>query len=156
MGGQEISMIGFYFQKTNVGSHVLKNKFLPYKLIGKMLFIQCDHGFILPSKVKKMDYQDTKHIWNCIQFSTRMSMERAFGMLKSKFKFFNSKRVNIPFCHMLDLVIDCICLHNMCIANLDDFNMDWALKVQKIAQIQHLGTWKKLIFFGLLKDQSNK
>ncbi len=41
------------------------------------------------------------------------------------------KKVNIPKHHMLNLMISCICLHNMCIINLDDFYMDWALKVQK-------------------------
>jgi hypothetical protein len=28
----------FFFQKTNVGSHVWKNKFLPYKLIGNAAY----------------------------------------------------------------------------------------------------------------------
>jgi hypothetical protein len=35
-----------------------------------MLLIQCGHSFIFPSKVKKMDYQDTKHIgivYNLVQ-----------------------------------------------------------------------------------------
>jgi hypothetical protein len=35
-----------------------------------MLFIQCDYGFILPSKVRKMEYQDTNHIgilYNLVQ-----------------------------------------------------------------------------------------
>jgi hypothetical protein len=41
------------------------------------------------------------------------------------------KKVNISLHHMLDLVITCICLHNMCIANSDGFDMDWALEVKK-------------------------
>ncbi len=85
-------------------------------------------------------------------------MERVFGMLKSRFRIL-LKRVNIPFCHMLNLVMACICLHNMCIANLNGFDMDWALEVQKNAQIEANTTFvnlKKANFFVLLKKQSNK
>jgi hypothetical protein len=39
----------------------MKDKFLHYKLIGDAI-IQCNHGFILPSKVRKLDYQNIKHI----------------------------------------------------------------------------------------------
>jgi hypothetical protein len=56
-----------------------------------------------------------------------MLVERAFGMLKGKFKLL-LKRVDIPLRHMLDLVMACICLHNMCIANSNGFDMDWALE----------------------------
>jgi len=87
-----------------------------------------------------------------------MSMERAFRMLKNKLKIL-LKKVNIPFCHMPNLVMACICLHNMCIANLDGFNMDWALEVQKNAQIETnttFGNLEKTNFLGLLKKQSNK
>jgi len=36
MGAQEISMIWLFSKKTNAGSYVMKEKFLPYKLIGDM------------------------------------------------------------------------------------------------------------------------
>jgi len=48
-------------------------------------------------------------------------MQRAFGMLKGRFKIL-LKIINISFCHMLDLVMVCICLNNMCIANSDGFD----------------------------------
>ncbi len=48
-------------------------------------------------------------------------VKRAFGMLKERFKIL-FKRVDIPLCHMLDLMA-CIYLHNMCIANSDGFDM---------------------------------
>jgi hypothetical protein len=44
-------------------------------------------------------------------------------MLKGRFKFL-FKRIDIPLCHMPDLVMVYMCLHNMCIANLDGFYMD--------------------------------
>jgi hypothetical protein len=62
--------------------------------------------------------------------SINVSMEKYFGMLKGMFKIL-FKRVNIPLCYMLDLVITYIVLHNMCIVNLNDFNMDWALEAQR-------------------------
>jgi len=46
-----------------------------------------------------------------------------FKMFKGRFLIF-LKRVDIPFCHMLDLVTICICSHNMCIINSDGFEMD--------------------------------
>jgi hypothetical protein len=61
-----------------------------------------------------------------------MLIERGFGMLKGMFRIL-FKRVDIPLCHMLDMVTTCICLHNMCIVNLDSFDMDWALEAQRKA-----------------------
>jgi hypothetical protein len=52
-----------------------------------------------------------------------MSVEKTFKMLKGRFRIL-LKGVNIPLCRMLDLVMACICLYNMCIANLDGFDMD--------------------------------
>jgi hypothetical protein len=61
-----------------------------------------------------------------------MLIQRTFGMLKGRFRIL-FKRINIPLGHMLDLVIACICLHNMCIANSNGFDMDWALKAKNKA-----------------------
>jgi hypothetical protein len=48
-------------------------------------------------------------------------------MLKERFKIL-FKRVDIALCHMLDLMMACICLHNMCITNLNGFDTNWALE----------------------------
>ncbi len=56
-------------------------------------------------------------------------------MLKGRFKIL-LKIINIPLCHMLDLITTCICLHNMYIANSAGFDMDQALEAQKDAQIE--------------------
>jgi len=42
--------------------------------------------------------------------------------------------VDIPLCRMPNLVMACICLHNMCIANSNGFDMDLILEAQKEAQ----------------------
>ncbi len=77
----------FFFQKTNVGSHVWKNKFLPYKLIGNAAYPMWP-WFCFSFKGEKDELPRYKAHWNFIQFSTRMSMERAFGTLTNKFKIF--------------------------------------------------------------------
>ncbi len=48
------------FQKTKLGNRVMKDNFLPYKLIRDLL-IQCNHGFTIHSKVRKMGCQNIKH-----------------------------------------------------------------------------------------------
>jgi hypothetical protein len=105
---------------------MMKNIFLPYKLIGDVTY-PMQPSFNSPFKGDKDGLPRYKAHWNFIQSSTKMSVERAFGMLKGKFKLL-LKRVDIPLRHMLDLVMACICLHNMCIANSNGFDMDWALE----------------------------
>jgi hypothetical protein len=92
-----------------------------------MLLIQ---WFYFPFKGEKNGLPRYKAHWNFIQSSTRMLIERTFGMLKRRFRIL-LKRVDIPLRHMSDLVTTCIRLHNMCNVNLDGFDMDWALEAQK-------------------------
>jgi hypothetical protein len=54
-----------------------------------------------------------------------MLVERIFGMLKGRFRIL-LKRIDNPLYHMLDLMTTCICLHNMCIANLNGFDMNFS------------------------------
>ncbi len=70
-------------------------------------------------------------------------MKIAFGMLKGRFKIL-LKKVNIPLHHMPYLVMAHICSHNMCIANLDGFDMDWAMEAQRYAQIETNKTFGNL------------
>ncbi len=83
-----------------------KKKKKPYELIRNVAYPMWPQ-FYFPFKGEKDGLPRYKAHWNCIQFSTRMSMERAFGMLKSRFRIL-LKRVNIPFCHMPNLVMACI------------------------------------------------
>ncbi len=79
-----------------------------------------------------------------------MSIERTFKMLKGRFKIL-LKGIDIPLCHMLDLVMACICLHNMCIANLDSFDMDQALDAQRKAQVETNSTFGNIKGIDLFK-----
>jgi hypothetical protein len=60
-----------------------------------------------------------------------MLVERTFKMLIQRRFIILFKRMDIPLCSMLNLVMACICLHNMCIANSNGFDMDLALEAQK-------------------------
>jgi hypothetical protein len=79
-----------------------------------------------------------------------MPIERIFGMLKGRFSIL-LKRINNPLCRMLDLVMACICLHNMCIANSNGFDMDWALEAQRKAQAEANSTFGHIKRVDLFK-----
>jgi hypothetical protein len=63
---------------------------------------------------------EKKH-WNFIQSSTRMAVERAFGMLKGRWRIL-LKRIDMPLQNVPVVVEACICLYNMCIIHRDDFD----------------------------------
>jgi hypothetical protein len=109
-----------FFQKAKLENWVMKDKVLPYKFIGDVYPMQPWFYFLFKSE--KDGLSRYKAHWNFIQSSTRMSIEKTFGMLKGRFRIL-LKRIDIPLCCMLDLMMTYICLHNMCIANLDGFDI---------------------------------
>jgi hypothetical protein len=76
---------------------VIRDKFLPFKLIKKIIY-PMQPWFYFPFKSEKDGLPKYKSHWNFIQSSTRMSMEITFGMLKGRFRIL-LKRVDIPLCH---------------------------------------------------------
>ena len=79
-----------------------------------------------------MDYLK-ESIWNFIQSSTRMTVERVFGILKGRWRIL-LKRIDMPLQNVLDIVTASLCLHNLCILENDDFDMDWARSVEEELQ----------------------
>jgi hypothetical protein len=74
---------------------MMKDKFLPYKLIGNVTY-PMRPWFYFPFKGEKYGLSRYNSHWNFIQSSTRMSMENTFGMLKSRLKHsFKNKRHSI-------------------------------------------------------------
>ncbi len=128
---------------------MMKDKFLPYNLIRDVAYPMRSWSYS-PFKGEKDGLPRYKTYQNFIQSSTKMLVERAFGMLKGRFKLL-FKRVDIPLCHMLDLVTVCICLPNMRIANLDGFDMDQALEVEKEKQAQENSTFGNIKGVDLFK-----
>jgi hypothetical protein len=53
--------------------------------------MQCNHDFILCLKVKKDGLPIYKTHLNFIQSSTRMLMQKTFGILKGKFRFYQEE-----------------------------------------------------------------
>ncbi len=70
-------------------------------------------------------------------------MERALGLLEGKFAIL-LKIVDIPLHHMSNLVMVCICWHNMLIVNSNGFDMDYALKAQKESQAKTNSTFDNI------------
>jgi hypothetical protein len=97
-------------------------KFLPYKLVRDVVFPMWP-WFYFPFKGEKDGLPRYKAQYNLIQSSTRMLIERTFGMLKGRFLILLN-RVNESLHHMSNLVTTCICLHNMCITNSDGFDIN--------------------------------
>jgi hypothetical protein len=98
------------FQNIEIGKKVISGAFLPYKLIGDAAY-PMRPWFYSPFKEKKEGMSKAKAHWNFIQSSTRMAVERAFGILKERWRIL-LKRINMPLKHVPDLVTACICLHN--------------------------------------------
>ena len=59
-----------------------------------------------------------------------MAVERAFGMLKGRWRIL-FKKIDMPLRSILDMVIVCLCLHNLCLIYADGFDMNWARKVEE-------------------------
>jgi hypothetical protein len=114
------------FQRSDLGRHTMRNAFLPYKLIGDAAY-PMRPWFYSPFKGTGLSAE--KAHWNFIQSSTRMVVERTFGILKGRWRIL-LKRIDMPLHHVGDIVSACICLHNFCIIHGDKFNKKWAKKAE--------------------------
>jgi hypothetical protein len=59
-----------------------------------------------------------------------MAIERAFGMLKGKWKML-LKRIDMPLQTIPCIVTTCLCLHNLCIIYGDEFYLNWAKNAEE-------------------------
>lgn len=116
--------------------------FLPYKLIGDAAY-PMRPWFYSPFKGEKEGLSRSKSHWNIIQSSTRMAVERAFGILKGRWRIL-LKRIDMPLEHVPDLVTACICLHNLCIIHGDEFDMQWAKEAEKVMEAERDATFGQL------------
>lgn len=77
-------------------------------------------------------YKGAKHLvltheqyqWNFLQSSTRMPVERAFGILKARWRIL-LKRNDMKLLNTMRVVATCLVLHNMCIVHKDSFDESW-------------------------------
>ena len=123
------------FQNSDIGKKVMKGELLPYKLIGDAAY-PMRPWFYSSFKDEKDELPRTKAHWNFIQSSTRMAVERAFGILKGRWRIMLN-RIDMPFRHVSNLIIACICLHNLYIIHQDKFDDEWAKEGKKIMRIEY-------------------
>jgi hypothetical protein len=112
------------FKLTKLDKKCMEGGLLPYRLIGDIAYpvrpwIYC------PFK-RRVDcaLPPYKAHWNFIQSSTRMSVERAFGILKCRWRII-MKRMDCPLKSVSDMVAACIVLYNICILSKDKFDQEW-------------------------------
>jgi hypothetical protein len=113
----------FVFQVTKVGKAFMERKYMPYKLIGDAAY-PVRPWMYCPFKEQKDGLSRCRANWNFIQFSTRMCVERAFGILKGRWRII-MKRCDIPLRMVPDIVCTCIVLYNLCITMKDSFDKTW-------------------------------
>jgi hypothetical protein len=111
------------FQQTKIGRACMEGKFLPYKLIGDVAYLVRPWMYC-PFKGSSDGLEPYKAHWNFIQSSTHMCVERAFGILKGRWRIIQ-KRADVPLRSMADIVSTCIVLHNLCIIMKDKFYSNW-------------------------------
>ena len=71
--------------RTEIGQHCEAGKLSPYCLVGDAAY-PCRPWMLAPFKGHKDGLSREKYHWNFVQSSTRMCVERAFGMLKGRWR----------------------------------------------------------------------
>lgn len=107
----------------------MKNKCLPYKLIGDAAY-PLRPWFFSPFKGIKDSLPYEKNHWKFIKSCIGMAGEWAFGCLIGRWRII-LKRIDVPFQIFYDLLTTYICLHNLCIIHSDRFNMRWVTEAKK-------------------------
>ena len=110
----------------------MKGAFLLFKFIGDAAY-PMRLWFYSPFKEEKDGLSREIAFWNFIQSSTRMAVEKAFGILKGRWRIL-LKRIDMPLQNVPDIVTASLCLHNLCILENDDFDMDWARSAEEELQ----------------------
>ena len=110
--------------RTAIGQYCEAGKLYPYTLVGDAAY-PCRPWMLAPFKGHKDGLTREEYHWNFVQSSTRMCVERAFGMLKGRWRIL-LKRVDVHLKNVPDLVLTCLVLHNMCIIFGDTFwRQEW-------------------------------
>ena len=105
--------------RTAIGQYCEAGKLWPYTLVGDAAY-PCRPWMLAPFKGHKDGLSREEYHWNFVQSSTRMCVERAFGMLKGRWRIL-LKRMDVHLKNVPDMVSTCLVLHNMCIIFGDTF-----------------------------------
>ena len=105
--------------KTAIGQYCEAGKLSPYTLVGDAVY-PCRPWTLAPFKGHKDSLSREEYHWNFVQSFIGMCVERAFGMLKGRWRIL-LKRVDVHLKNVPDLVSTYLVLHNMCIIFGDTF-----------------------------------
>ena len=105
--------------RSAIGQYCEAGKLAPYALVGDVAY-PCRPWMLAPFKGHKDGLSREEYHWNFVQSSTRMCVERAFGMLKGRWRIL-LKRMDVHLKNVPDMVSTCLILHNMCIIFGDSF-----------------------------------
>ena len=110
--------------RTEIGQYCEAGKLAPYTLVGDAAY-PCRPWMLAPFRGSKDGLSREEYHWNYVQSSTRMAVERAFGMLKGRWQIL-LKRIDVHLKNVPDLVATCLILHNMCLVFGDTFwKQEW-------------------------------
>lgn len=105
--------------RSDIGKYCEAGSLSPYALVGDAAY-PCRPWMLAPYKGHKDGLSREEYHWNFVQSSTRMCVERAFGMLKGRWRIL-LKRMDVHLKSVPELVTVCLLLHNMCIIFGDNF-----------------------------------
>lgn len=105
--------------RSDIGQFCAAGRLAPYALVGDAAY-PCRPWMLTPYKGHKDGLSREEYHWNYVQSSTRMCVERAFGMLKGRWRIL-LKRIDVALENVPDLVSTCLMLHNICIVFGDEF-----------------------------------
>ena len=110
--------------RSDIGQFCAAGRLAPYALVGDAAY-PCRPWMLTPYKGHKDGLSREEYHWNYVQSSTRMCVERAFGMLKGRWRIL-LKRIDIALENVSDLVSTCLMLHNICIIFGDElWRSEW-------------------------------
>ena len=110
--------------RTDIGKYCETGKLSPYALVGDAAY-PCRPWMFAPYKGHKDGLSREEYHWNYVQSSTRMCIERAFGMLEGRWRIL-LKRLDVNLKNVPDIVSTCLVLHNMCLIFGDNFEkQEW-------------------------------
>ena len=116
--------------RTAIGQFCEGGKLSPFALVGDAAY-PCRPWMLAPYKGHKDGLSREEYHWNFVQSSTRMCVERAFGMLKGRWRIL-LKRIDVHLKNVPELVSTCLVLHNMCIIFGDEFwKTEWMQEAQE-------------------------
>lgn len=85
----------------------------------------------------------TIYRFNWVFFRGRCIIERAFGVMKSRWRSIYFKALEVHYTFAPKVIACCCVLHNICIDNKDTVEVKYKIMVKKIALLTHCVQYKK-------------